>query len=214
MKKDDGQIPDTRSALLKSAEALFLAHGFAGVSVRQITMACGANVASINYHFNGKTNLFREVLATRLDEITHSKLALLKQLDQQRPAATLEEILKAYIRSFFEDHLSSPDSDRLMQTIYREMGPDAVASDLVANQLVVPINHAFKKSILQAAPELDAHHVSFCVSSITGQVLHFIRGRDILRRMRSPGRNRTFIEDVIDHITQFSLQGLGRNQHA
>jgi len=213
MKKDHGQITDTRSALLKSAEDLFLTHGFAGVSVRQITMACGANVAAVNYHFNGKTNLFREVLAARLDEITHGKLALLEQLDKQRPAATLEEILKAYIRSFFDYHLSSPDSDRLMQVIYREMGPDAVASDLVGNLLVVPINHAFKKSILEAAPELDEHHVSFCVSSITGQVLHFIRGRDILRRMRSPERNRTFIEDVINHITQFSLHGLGSNNY-
>ena len=102
---------DTRDALLKSAEDLFLAHGYAGVSVRQITKACGANVASVNYHFHDKTGLFREVLGNRLDKITRAKLALLESLDSQQPPADLEQILDAYIRSFFESHLS-PEGDR------------------------------------------------------------------------------------------------------
>jgi AcrR family transcriptional regulator len=205
---------DTRAALLDSATRLFLANGFESVSIRQITMASGSNVASVNYHFSDKTGLYREVLASLLDNITREKLALLEKLDQQKPSAQLEEILTAYIRSFFDPHTCSPDSDRLMQTIYREMGPDAVTGDLVATRLIVPINRAFKNLILKASPGLDEKRASFCVSSITGQVLHFIRSRDILRSMHSPEQHQTFIEDVIKHITQFSLQGLGSSQHA
>jgi len=204
---------DTRSALLESAARLFLAHGFESVSIRQITRASGSNVASVNYHFSDKTGLYREVLASLLDSITREKLALLEKLDMQQPPATLEEILTAYIRSFFDSNLPSPDSDRLMQTIYREMGPDAVTGDLVATRLIVPINQAFKELILKASPDLGEKRASFCVSSITGQVLHFIRSRDILRSIHSPEQNRTFIEDVIEHITQFSVQGIGSNQH-
>mgnify|MGYP001827066988 FL=1 len=205
---------DTRAALLDSATRLFLANGFESVSIRQITMASGSNVASVNYHFSDKTGLYREVLAGLLDNITREKLALLEKLDQQKPSAQLEEILTAYIRSFFDSHTCSPDSDRLMQTIYREMGPDAVTGDLVATRLIVPINRAFKNLILKASPGLDEKRASFCVSSITGQVLHFIRSRDILRSMHSPEQHQTFIEDIIEHITQFSLQGLGSSQHA
>jgi AcrR family transcriptional regulator len=204
---------DTRAALLNSAEKLFLVHGFENVSIRQITRASCANVASVNYHFSDKTGLYREVLARILDSITREKLALLEQLDQQQPPADLEQILRAYIRSFFDSHLSSPDSDRLMQAIYREMGPDAVTGDLVATRLIVPINQAFKELILKASPGLGDKRASFCVSSITGQVLHFIRSRDILRNIHSPEQDQSFIEDVIEHITQFSLQGLGSNQH-
>ena len=196
------------------AEELFLSHGFEGVSIRQITDAAGANVAAINYHFNGKTNLYREVLKQRLDGITLDKLALLKKLDEQQPAPALEQILHSYIYSFFDAHFSSPDSDRLLQIIYREMAPDAIASDLVAERLVIPINQAFQKIIKKTCPELSEEHISSCISSITGQVLHFIRAREVLRGIRTPEQKQTYIEDTVQHITQFSLRGIGRQDHA
>ena len=214
MKTHNKQPKDTRAALLECAERLFLAQGFEGVSIRQVTDAAGANVAAVNYHFNGKMNLYREVLAQRLDEITRDKLALLKGLDEQQPAATLELILETFIRSYFDLLLASPDSDRLLQIIYREMGPDAVASDLVATRLVMPIHQAFQEVILHACPDLDKDHASYCVSSIMGQVLHFIRGREILKALRSPDQNQTFIEDAVHHITQFSLRGIGSKTNA
>jgi len=214
MRECNRQNKDTRALLLKHAEALFLAHGFEGVSIRQITEASDANVAAVNYHFNGKTNLYREVLAQRLEGITLEKLTLLKNLDEQRPAATIEQILHSYIYSYFDAHFSSPDSDRLLQIIYREMAPDAVASDLVAERLVIPIQQAFQKIIMKACPELNGDHVSRCISSITGQVLHFIRAREVLKGIRSEEQNQTFIEDTVQHITQFSLRGIRSQNHA
>ena len=209
MKTHNKQPKDTRAALLECAEKLFLAHSIEGVSIRQITNAAGANVAAINYHFNGKMNLYREILAQRLDEITRDKLALLKELDEQQPAANLEQILDKFVRSYFELLLASPDSDRLLQIIYREMGPDAIASDLVATRLAIPIHQAFRATILKTRPDLDENHVSYCVSSIIGQVLHFIRAREILKDIRSPDQHQSFIEDAVHHITQFSLRGIG-----
>lgn len=207
------QPKDTRTALLERAEPLFLAHGYEGVSIRQITDAAGANVAAINYHFNGKMNLYREVLARRMDEIVREKLALLAKLDEQMPTASLEQILETYVRSYFDSHLTSPDNDRLLQVIYREMGPDAVASDLVATRLVTPIHKAFQKIILKACPELGENHVSYCISSIMGQVLHFIRSRDVMKNIRNPDQNPSYIEYAIHHITQFSLRGIGSHHH-
>ena len=214
MQKQALHSKNTKKTLLEAAERLFLAHGFEGVSIRQITRASGSNVASVNYHFNDKTGLYREVLAGLLDDITNEKLALLEKLGEQQPPASLEGILTAYIRSFFDSHRAAPDSDRLMQTIYREMGPDAVTGDLVATRLIIPINRALKELILKVNPGLDEKRASFCVSSITGQVLHFIRSRDILSRIHSAGQNRTFSEEVIEHITQFSLCGLGSYRNA
>ena len=214
MRECNRQNKDTRALLLKHAEALFLAHGFEGVSIRQITEASDANVAAVNYHFNGKTNLYREVLAQRLEGITLEKLTLLKNLDEQRPAATIEQILHSYIYSYFDAHFSSPDSDRLLQIIYREMAPDAVAGDLVAERLVIPIQQAFQKIIIKTCPELNGDHISRCISSITGQVLHFIRAREVLKGIRSEEQNQTFIEDTVQHITQFSLRGIRSQNHA
>ena len=214
MRDCNRQNKDTRALLLKHAEELFLAHGFEGVSIRQITEASGANVAAVNYHFNGKTSLYREVLKQRLDSITLDKLALLKDLDERHSEANLEQILHSYIYSFFDAHFSSPDSDRFLQIIYREMAPDAIASDLVAERLVIPIHQAFQKIITKTCPELNEDHISRCISSITGQVLHFIRAREVLKGIRPAEQNQTFIEDTVQHITQFSLRGIGSQNHA
>lgn len=213
MKSQKTQPKDTRAALLECAGELFLTYGFEGVSIRQITEAAGSNVAAINYHFSGKTNLYREVLAQWLDEITRNKLAILKMLDEQQPAADLKQVLNVYISSFFASY-SSPESARLEQIIYREMGPDAVASDLVAARLVRPIHLAFQKTLLRVCPELSEGHISLCLSSITGQVLHFIRSREMLGSILNHGQDYPFIEEAVRHITQFSLRGIGSKHHA
>ncbi len=214
MKPHTKQPKDTRTALLDCAGELFLTQGFESVSIRQITEAAGTNVAAINYHFNGKTNLFREILGQRLDEIAFDKMAILKELDEQQPTASLEQILNTYIHSYFDSLQTSSDIDRLHLIIYREMGPDAVASDVVASRLVMPIHQAFQETLLKARPDLDENHASFCASSITGQVLHFIMAREILKAILTPEQNQTFIENTVQHITNFSLRGIGSNQHA
>jgi AcrR family transcriptional regulator len=213
MKNPKAHLKDTRTVLLECAEKLFLVHGYEGVSIRQITDAAGANVAAINYHFNGKMNLYREVLAQRLDKIAREKLALLAELDARTPAVSLEQLMDSYVRSYFDSQLTSPDSDRLLQIIYREMGPDAVASDLVATRLVTPVHKAFQKIIMKTCPQLNENFVSYCVSSIMGQILHFIRSRDVLKSLRTTGQNQPFIEEAIIHITHFSLRGIGSTQH-
>ncbi len=149
-----------------------------------------------------------------MDSITLDKLALLKDLDERHSEATLEQILHSYNYSFFDAHFSSPDSDRLLQIIYQEMAPDAIAGDLVAERLVIPIHQAFQKIILKTCPELNEDYVSRSIRSITGQVLHFIRTREVLKGIRTAEQNQTFIEDTVQHITQFSLRGIGSQDYA
>jgi len=51
-----------REALLDSARKLFLARGFASVTIRQIAAAAGSSTAAIHYHFGDKLGLYRAML--------------------------------------------------------------------------------------------------------------------------------------------------------
>jgi TetR/AcrR family transcriptional regulator len=51
-----------REALLDSARRLFLARGFASVTIRQIAAASGSSPAAIHYHFGDKLGLYRAML--------------------------------------------------------------------------------------------------------------------------------------------------------
>ncbi len=52
----------TRDRIMKAAERLFAERGYDGTSIRAIVAKARVNQAAINYHFDGKDGLYREVL--------------------------------------------------------------------------------------------------------------------------------------------------------
>ena len=55
------QNHDTKTKILEVARLLFADQGFEGTSIREIAKAADVNIASVNYHFNNKENLFNEM---------------------------------------------------------------------------------------------------------------------------------------------------------
>ena len=65
----------TRERILKAAERLFADRGYDGTSIRAIVSKARVNQAAINYHFEGKDGLYREVLRTALRAMTEDQLS-------------------------------------------------------------------------------------------------------------------------------------------
>lgn len=53
---------DTRERLVRAGQELFLTHGYAGTTVREIARAAGVDHAMVNYCFGSKEGLLRAVL--------------------------------------------------------------------------------------------------------------------------------------------------------
>ena len=87
--------PDTRARLLDAATRLFAERGFHNVSVRDICAEAGANVAAVNYHFDGKLGLYREVVGTAITAIRAVSETLIFAPDDV-PA---EERLRRYVHA-------------------------------------------------------------------------------------------------------------------
>lgn len=77
---------DVRAALLGAARALFLKHGFAKVSSRQIAAAAHTTPAMIHYYFEDKHGLFRAIVADAIDPFTRQLTGALAQA----PAQTID----------------------------------------------------------------------------------------------------------------------------
>ena len=71
---------EARLRILDSAEELFAERGFFGASVRDITEHSQQRLASINYHFGTKENLFRDVLLRRSEVLQRDRLELLEKV--------------------------------------------------------------------------------------------------------------------------------------
>ena len=89
----------TRDKILESAWKLFAEDGFENVSVRDITTDADVNLASVSYHFGGKSGLIQEVILRVLVPINKQRVKLLKKAGDQ--ANGIENVsLHAVIESF------------------------------------------------------------------------------------------------------------------
>lgn len=198
----------TRTALLETAEELFLSRGFDAVSIREITETAGANVAAVNYHFNGKTELYRACLQKWFAAVARQRIAVIERVARQDTPPQLRDIIEAYVQSNLKAMLQDPEGDHLLQIIYREMSPSAVAGDLVTDVLIAPIHQALQQAISLARPDLSDRFVSRCISSLAGQILHFIRFREVIKTFVESSSEAAYLDEVTRHITSFSLRGM------
>jgi AcrR family transcriptional regulator len=82
---------DLKDTILREAQELFAAHGYAGTSIKQIAAASGCTTAALYYYFpEGKTHILREaVRATFSDKLT-------SLLQAGRDAASLGEWMRVF----------------------------------------------------------------------------------------------------------------------
>ncbi|HET7536025.1 MAG TPA: TetR/AcrR family transcriptional regulator, partial [Candidatus Didemnitutus sp.] len=102
-----GKGPTTEIKILDAAEKLFANNGFNATSMRQITAAAQVNLAAINYHFDSKETLYREVVLRRIRPLNAERIARLDHaltLAGDRPP--LELILDILVQPVFEIHRS------------------------------------------------------------------------------------------------------------
>lgn len=198
----------TKDKIMDIAEEMFLVHGFDGVSVRDITKAAGANVASVNYHFDSKRDLYREVFKRKLRKLSKERIETLKKEFASKGEPTLDDVIRGIVSLFLNDFLSSDESMKLLTILSNEMSETGVARDIFFEESVLPMHKLVRTNIKKACPQLPDEKVTLCISSIFGQIFHFVRARAVIRRTVGREYDSAFIKDLIDHITDFSVRGI------
>ncbi len=95
------EVVDTKEKILEVARVMFAEKGFEGTSVRDIAKVAEVNVASVNYHFTSKENLFNEILIKGHNECAQGIRDFVNEKDH-----SLEELMVYVFRYFLE---RSPD---------------------------------------------------------------------------------------------------------
>lgn len=187
---------NTRETLIREALRLFGDKGFDGASTREIADAAGTNVASIAYHFGGKSGLHRacgEAVAKMLANASGQTGAPPEDAPISREAlrGRISDILKRMAAFLF----SSPQSDLAVPFILREMAHPGEAFEAIYNGMMEPVHK--RLCILWAGatggdPESD--EVKLTVFSMIGQLLYFrIGARAVARRL---GREALSDQDI------------------
>jgi len=166
----------TRERILKAAERLFAERGYDGTSIRAIVGKARVNQAAINYHFEGKDGLYREVLHTAFRALTEDQLAHADEMKSMSRELALAEFVKRQLRPLTaRDELSR----HLRIFNWETVRPTAVFRKLVSED-ASPFMGLAVELIRRFLPDADQRTLVVAAIWLLGQCSIFVRNREQL----------------------------------
>jgi len=200
-------LDPTRQRILEAAGALFAAHGYDAVSIREITGAAEVNTAAVNYHFRNKEELY--IAAVRHASVECERLT---PTPTTWPAGVpAEQRLRDYIAAFLHRLMRRDGVEWHRRLIFREMAePRLGACEQFVENLVRPSFHVLLGIVRDFVPPATPDRlVRLLASSIVGQILHYHHCRHVIRLLEGDESYAALQEStLVEHLTQFSLAGL------
>ena len=166
----------TKDRLLDAAENLFASKGFDDVSIRELAAAADVNVAAVNYHFQGKDNLFQQVILRRFVVQRDNTLKALEGIlsdTTHKPGISL--VIQTLVEEYLKGTLSSPGGGSFMLLVAREMqSQNHHGSTIFLKEMVMPVFRAYSMALTDVRPSLRQEKINWIMASIVGQIHHFI----------------------------------------
>lgn len=175
---------DTRERILDAAERLFMAHGYEGTSMRQITGEAGVNLAAVNYHFGSKESLMQEVFRRRLDWLNEERMRVLDAYEKDAGGAPLKP--SQIVDGFFGTLLRMADEEEHGgMTFLRLLGrtltePSEFIRTFLAHEYK-PVMDRYKEALFRALPEVPKAEIVWRFHFMLGATSYAIAGTDALR---------------------------------
>ena len=169
----------TRLRILDAAECLFMQHGFEATGLRLVTAKAKANLAAVNYHFGGKDELFRAMLARRLDPLNAQRIALLEKHQRAHGSASCEIVLSAMLIPALtiarNPRHGGKDFLRLLGRAY--VDPSPVLRHFLSERYA-PMVARFKDAFGRALPQLGKQELTWRLHFMLGALAYTLAGTD------------------------------------
>jgi AcrR family transcriptional regulator len=195
----------TRQHLLEAAGEVFAERGFRNTTVREICQRAGANIAAVNYHFGDKEKLYAEVFRYS-QQMANERHPLLPPAGALSP----EKKLGVFVRWLLQRVFDKDESSWHSQLMLREMIEPTAALDLVVAEKIRPMSDQLRALVAELlGGRVTDERVRLCGFSVVSQCVFYCHCRSVIQRLDP---EQTFDEDALeqlaDHITQFSLAGM------
>ena len=206
---------DTRERILDAAERLFMAHGYEGTSMRQITGDAAVNLAAVNYHFGSKESLMQEVFRRRLDWLNEERLRVLNEMELAAGDNPLKP--SQIVDGFFGTLLRMADDEaRGGITFLRLLGrtltdPSEFIRTFLANEYV-GVMERYKAALFKALPDVPKAEIVWRFHFMLGATSYAIAGTDALRVVTDwqiePSDSFDRTDRLVPRLMSFLLGGL------
>jgi len=173
----------TPERLLDAATHLFGHRGFAETSTREIAALADTNVASIAYHFGGKTGLHEACARALAGRVAQAVVTpeLNAVGDPEEAARRLEEMVRRFVAFI----VAVPDAQDVVAFMLRAVSDPGDIAQLVYEEFLEPRHRAICALWgLATGQPAESEAVKLSVFAMIGQVVYFRIGRPfVLQRL-------------------------------
>jgi AcrR family transcriptional regulator len=197
----------TRERIMKAAERLFAERGYDATSIRAIVAKARVNQAAINYHFDGKDGLYREVLRVAFRALTEQQLDHADEMKAMSREAALAEFVRRQLRPL----LGRDEYSRHMRILnWETVRPTAVFRKLLSEE-AAPFMGLAVELVRRFQPDADQRTLTAAAVWLVGQCSVFLRNRE---QLADPPLGLALDEDAVEWLAQlvsrWATGGLGR----
>ncbi len=197
----------TRERILKAAERLFAERGYDATSIRAIVAKARVNQAAINYHFDGKDGLYREVLRAAFRALTEQQLEHAEEMQAMSREAALAEFIRRQLRPL----MGRDEYSRHMRILnWETVRPTAVFRKLLSEE-AAPFMGLAVELVRRFQPEADQRTLVAAAVWLLGQCSVFLRNRE---QLADPPLGLVLDEAAVEWLAQlvsrWATGGLGR----
>lgn len=208
-KADFNTDKGVQERLLDAAEELFCEHGFKGTSIRDIAASAGCNIASVNYYFGGKNNLYIEVWRRHLIPMRDARIASIEKVMSQNGRVELEDLLRSFADTFVGSMVDPDKTSRLSSLMAREYIDRHLPANIFVDEVMTPTMNAMRAAIIKTCPSLDESKVLLVIFSLIGQLVHLVHVSAIFEQGGdSLGLPVLNASEAVEHIVKFSIAGI------
>jgi len=197
-----------QARLVEAAEVLFCERGFNETSVRDIAGVADCNVASVNYYFGGKENLYVEVWRRRLAGMRDARLAGIARVMSSQGQPELEDLLRSYAQSFVEPLVCGSHGCQFVILMAREMIDPHLPRDMFVNEMVGPVMSALGEALMTICPWLQRSHIRLVILSVVGQLMHSVGAKRMFEEGSNSELSDLDLGEMVEHVVKFSAAGI------
>jgi AcrR family transcriptional regulator len=196
---------NTKELILQSALELFSKKGYNNVSVAEICKKAGTNVASVNYHYKSKENLFEYVLAYCRD------VAMSKYPMKNDELKTAEEKFQFFFKNRMNQIFAEGIEGNFYKIIAREHSSGCKPSKDLFEKFIKQEADYIETIIYEIAEkELDRSTLGSCIVSTMSSGYFFSQHPFIKEKMTefTGLKGEALVNKITPPMIEFALSGI------
>jgi TetR/AcrR family transcriptional regulator, regulator of cefoperazone and chloramphenicol sensitivity len=199
--KNNSSSKQTQRRLLEAAGEVFAEYGFHSATTKEITDRAGASLASINYHFGDKAELYAAVIRgieSEISDLNSISISL---------TGTPSDRLHQFVTHLVERILSHKPTDWERVLFAREWAQPSPAMSGLIERVILPVNVQLSSLIATViGRDQSSQSVGLLTASIIGQIVyHMTHPVQLLHPQVSAS---LAPQDIAKHIAHFSLAAI------